>query len=91
MKTDRFYLEMIVFGSINPIIVMPTLVFTENAHVALAIGTLIGCIQYVWMRKNINKNMKTYIKYCTCNDCHPKPISETEEECVNCGKEIKPS
>ena len=57
-KTDMYYLEMIVFGSINPIIVMPTIVFTENAYITIIVGTVVGCLQYLWMRRMINKKRK---------------------------------
>jgi len=38
----------------------------------------------------VNKELSVYIiAYCCCANQMPKPISDTEYECFNCGKEIK--
>ncbi len=55
MKTDRFYLEMIIFAGVNPFIFGVTLILFESINLAGFIGIIVGCLQYLWMRKKLKR------------------------------------
>jgi hypothetical protein len=56
MKTDRFYLEMLIFGAIPPTVFEITYQLTGFRGLGYVVGCMFGCALYVWIQsKNYTK------------------------------------